>query len=98
MVTVVDPEPQQAVHDPPVVRPAFLAAWEHMRKKPVARNPEVYTAERSRFSGVDIVPEVVPLRGKRVSAEPNTENLWIYDLRTNHRFTFEGAADDARRF
>jgi hypothetical protein len=68
-----------------------------MRKKPVARNPEVYTAARSRFSGVDIVPEVVRLCGKRVSDEPNTEHLWIYDLRTNHRFTFEGAADDARR-
>ena len=68
-----------------------------MRKKPVARNPEVYTAARSRFSGVDIVPEVVRLCGKRVSAEPNTEQLWIYDRRTNRRFTFEGAADEARR-
>ena len=56
------------------------------------------TRRRGRgFSGVDIVPEVVRLCGKRVSAEPNTEHLWIYDLRTNHRFTFEGAADDARR-
>ena len=24
---------------------------------------------------------------KRVSAKPNTKNLWIYDLRTNQRFT-----------
>ena len=26
---------------------------------------------------------------KRVSAEPNTKELWIYDLRTNQRFTFK---------
>src|SRR5438309_7171748 len=32
-----------------------------MRKKPLARNAEVYTAMRSRFSGVEIVPEVVRL-------------------------------------
>jgi type I restriction enzyme M protein len=32
-----------------------------MRKKPLARNAEIYTAMRSRFSGIDIVPEVVRL-------------------------------------
>jgi len=26
---------------------------------------------------------------KRVSAEPNTKHLWIYDLRTNQRFTLK---------
>ena len=26
---------------------------------------------------------------KRVSAEPNTRHLWIYDLRTNQRFTLK---------
>src|SRR6202011_372594 len=26
---------------------------------------------------------------KRVSAEPNTKQLWIYDLRTNQRFTLK---------
>jgi len=26
---------------------------------------------------------------KRVSAEPNTKALWIYDLRTNQRFTLK---------
>jgi type I restriction enzyme M protein len=26
---------------------------------------------------------------KRVSAEPNTKELWIYDLRTNQRFTLK---------
>ena len=29
-----------------------------MRKKPLARSAEIYTAMRSRFSGIDIVPEV----------------------------------------
>ena len=31
-------------------------------EKPLARNAEVYTAMRSRFFGIDIVPEVVRLR------------------------------------
>jgi type I restriction enzyme M protein len=64
MVTVVDPEPRETVHDPACGTGGFLlAAWEHMRKKPLARNAEVYTAMRSRFSGIDIVPEVVRLCG-----------------------------------
>jgi len=56
MVTVTDPEPRETVHDPACGTGGFLlTAWEHMRKKPMARNAEVYTAMRSRFSGVDIV-------------------------------------------
>jgi type I restriction enzyme M protein len=42
-----------------------------MRKKPLARNAEVYTAMRSRFSGVDIVPEVVRLCAM---------NLYLHDI------------------
>jgi type I restriction enzyme M protein len=42
-----------------------------MRKKPLARNAEVYTAMRPRFSGVDIVPEVVRLCGM---------NLYLHDI------------------
>jgi type I restriction enzyme M protein len=62
MVTVVDPEPRETIHDPACGTGGFLlAAWEHMRKKPLARNAEIYTAMRSRFSGIDIVPEVVRL-------------------------------------
>ena len=39
MVTVVDPEPRETVHDPASGTGGFLlAAWEHMRKKPLARN------------------------------------------------------------
>ncbi|HEY1300253.1 MAG TPA: class I SAM-dependent DNA methyltransferase [Stellaceae bacterium] len=62
MVTVVDPEPQQTVHDPACGTGGFLlAAWEHMRSKPLARLAEIYSGVASRFSGVDIVPEVVRL-------------------------------------
>jgi type I restriction enzyme M protein len=72
MVTVVDPEPQQTVHDPACGTGGFLlAAWEHMRKKPLARNAEIYTAMRSRLSGVDIVPEVVRLCAM---------NLYLHDI------------------
>jgi type I restriction enzyme M protein len=52
-VTVIDPEPQETVHDP--------ACGEHMRTKPLAHNAEIYSAMRSRFSGIDIVPETVRL-------------------------------------
>jgi type I restriction enzyme M protein len=72
MVTVIDPEPRETVHDPACGTGGFLlAAWEHMRKKPLARNAEIYTAMRSRFSGVDIVPEVVRLC---------TMNLYLHDI------------------
>jgi type I restriction enzyme M protein len=55
MVTVVDPEPQETIHDPACGTGGFLlAAWEHMRTKPLARNAEIYTAMRSRFSGIDL--------------------------------------------
>jgi type I restriction enzyme M protein len=51
MVAVVDPEPQETVHDPACGTGGFLlSAWEHMRKKPLAQNADVYTAMRSRFS------------------------------------------------
>jgi len=72
IVTLVDPEPQESVHDPACGTGGFLlAAWEHMRKKPLARNAEIYTAMRSRFSGVDIVPEVVRLCAM---------NLYLHDI------------------
>jgi type I restriction enzyme M protein len=72
MVMVIDPEPQETIHDPACGTGGFLlAAWEHMRKKPLARNAEVYSAMRSRFSGIDIVPEVVPLCAM---------NLYLHDI------------------
>src|SRR5262245_2080797 len=72
MVTVVDPEPRETVHDPACGTGGFLlAAWEHMRKQPLARNAEIYTAMWSRFSGIDIVPEVVRLCAM---------NLYLHDI------------------
>src|SRR5260370_40226446 len=61
IVTLVDPEPQEIVHDPACGTGAFLlAAWAHMRPKPLARNAEIYTAMPSPLPGVDIVPDGVP--------------------------------------
>jgi type I restriction enzyme M protein len=72
MVTVVDPGPRDTVHDPACGTGGFLlAAWEHVRKNPLARNADVYQAMRSRFSGVDIVPEVVRLCAM---------NLYLHDI------------------
>ena len=72
MVTVVDPSRERRFTTlPPAPGGFLLAAWEHMRKKPLARNAEVYTAMRSRFSGVDIVPEVVRLCAM---------NLYLHDI------------------
>lgn len=62
MVEVVDPEPHQTVHDPACGTAGFLlAAWAHMKQKPRARDRAVYSALKNKFSGVDIVPEVVRL-------------------------------------
>ncbi|MET3594916.1 MAG: SAM-dependent DNA methyltransferase [Mesorhizobium sp.] len=62
MVEVVDPQPDQTVHDPACGTAGFLlAAWEHMKRNPKARDRAVYSALKNKFSGVDIVPEVVRL-------------------------------------
>jgi type I restriction enzyme M protein len=62
MVEVVDPDPSQSVHDPACGTGGFLlAAWERMKKNPRARQKGVYQALRGKFSGIDIVPEVVRL-------------------------------------
>jgi type I restriction enzyme M protein len=62
MVTVVDPKPNQTVHDPACGTAGFmLAAWEHMKRHPSARDRGVYSALKNKFSGIDIVPEVVRL-------------------------------------
>ena len=72
MMSAVDPEPRETIHDPACGTGGFLlATWGYMRKKPLARNAEVYTAMRSRFSGIDIVPEVVRLRAM---------NLYLHDI------------------
>ncbi|MGH7077073.1 MAG: HsdM family class I SAM-dependent methyltransferase [Acetobacteraceae bacterium] len=62
MVEVVDPQPQQSVHDPTCGTGGFLlAAWEHMKRNPRAADKATYSALRKKFSGIDIVPEVVRL-------------------------------------
>jgi len=62
MVEVVDPQPDQTIHDPACGTAGFLlAAWEHMKRNPRARDRAVYSALKNKFSGVDIVPEVVRL-------------------------------------
>ena len=48
MMSAVDPEPRETIHDPACGTGGFLlATWGYMRKKPLARNAEVYTAMRS---------------------------------------------------
>ena len=50
------------MHDPACGTAGFLlAAWEHMKQHPKARDRGVYSALKKKFSGVDIVPEVVRL-------------------------------------
>ncbi len=62
IVAVVDPEPEQTIHDPACGTAGFLlAAWEWMKQKPRARDRAVYSALKNKFSGIDIVPEVVRL-------------------------------------
>ncbi|MCB1470102.1 MAG: SAM-dependent DNA methyltransferase, partial [Rhizobiaceae bacterium] len=62
MVRVVDPEPEQTIHDPACGTAGFLlSAWEHMKRHPRARDRAVYSALKNKFSGIDIVPEVVRL-------------------------------------
>jgi type I restriction enzyme M protein len=62
MVEVVHPDPTQTVHDPACGTAGFLlSAWAHMKNNPRARDKVVYSALKNKFSGVDIVPEVVRL-------------------------------------
>jgi len=62
MVEVVDPQPDQTIHDPACGTAGFLlAAWEHMKRNPRARDRAVYSALKNKFSGIAIVPEVVRL-------------------------------------
>jgi type I restriction enzyme M protein len=59
VVTVVDPQPNETVHDPACGTGGFLlAAWERMKK---ARDRRAQQKARDNLSGIDIVPEVVRL-------------------------------------
>jgi type I restriction enzyme M protein len=63
MVEVVDPQPGMAVHDPACGTGGFLlAAYDHMKNLPGARDKQVARRLRERMlSGIDIVDEVVRL-------------------------------------
>jgi len=63
MVEVVDPEPNESICDPASGTGGFLlAAYEHMKDKPAARDRTVSRRLREEmFRGYDIVPEVVRL-------------------------------------
>ncbi len=60
---VVDPEPNETVHDPAVGTGGFLlSAYEHMSRHEAARDKRVATALRTeKLTGADIVAEVVRL-------------------------------------
>jgi type I restriction enzyme M protein len=69
---VGDPSRRKRFTTPPAAPCGFLAAdWDHMRTKPLARNADVYSVMRSRFSGIDIMPEVVRLCAM---------NLYLHDM------------------
>jgi type I restriction enzyme M protein len=62
MVTVIDPQPEETVHDPACGTGGFLlAAWERMKKHPRASDRRVQQRIRTKLSGIDIVPDVVRL-------------------------------------
>lgn len=62
IVTVMDPQPGQSIHDPACGTGGFLlSAWDHMKRHPRAADRRVQTKMRTNFSGIDIVPDVVRL-------------------------------------
>ncbi len=62
IVTVMNPEPGQTIHDPACGTGGFLlSAWDHMKRNPSATDKRVQTRMRAGLSGVDIVPDVVRL-------------------------------------
>lgn len=62
IVEVIDPQPDETVHDPACGTGGFLlSAWARMKAHDRARDKGVYTALKNKFSGIDIVPEVVRL-------------------------------------
>jgi type I restriction enzyme M protein len=62
MVTVIDPQPNETVHDPAVGTGGFLlSAWERMKNSPAASDRRVQQRIRTKLTGIDIVPDVVRL-------------------------------------
>lgn len=62
IVTVMDPQPGQTIHDPACGTGGFLlSAWDHMKNLPPAADRRVQKKMREGLSGVDIVADVVRL-------------------------------------
>ncbi|MBV8751778.1 MAG: N-6 DNA methylase [Hyphomicrobiales bacterium] len=62
MTAVIDPQPEESVHDPACGTGGFLlATWERMKANPRAKDRRLQQRMRARLSGVDIVPDVVRL-------------------------------------
>lgn len=62
IVTVMDPQPEETVHDPACGTGGFLlSAWDHMKANPRAADRRVQARMRGNLSGVDIVADVVRL-------------------------------------
>lgn len=62
IVSVMEPEPGQTIHDPACGTGGFLlSAWDHMKRHPRAADRRTQTKMRLNFSGVDIVADVVRL-------------------------------------
>jgi type I restriction enzyme M protein len=91
---VMDPEPNETVHDPAAGTGGFLlAAYEHMRRKPAANDRNVARRLREEaLSGKDIVAEVVRLCAM---------NLYLHGIGGATSPVQQGDAllnDDGRRF
>jgi type I restriction enzyme M protein len=94
MTQLADPEPTETVHDPAVGTGGFLlAAYDHMRQKPGARDRKAARKLREdNISGNDIVPDVVRLCAM---------NLYLHGIggaRSPVEQKDALLADDGRRF
>ena len=94
MTQLIDPEPTETVHDPAVGTGGFLlAAYEHMKAKPAARDRKIGQRLREeKLSGKDIVADVVRLCAM---------NLYLHGIGGGHSPVEQKdalLADDGRRF
>ena len=90
MVQVVDPEPEQTVHDPGLRHGGLSARGLGAHEaNPRAHDRAAYSALKNKFSGVDIVPEVVRLAAM---------NLYLHGITgVNSIVEAEGRAARRRR-
>ena len=90
MVTVIDPEPRETIHDPACGTGGFLlAAWEHMRKNPLARKPslsgdahEVFRRRHRARGGAAVRHEPLPARLPAPTARSSARDALLGDAAT----------------